>query len=269
MARNIAKRAKRANKPNPREDRNPHAHLPGFLTGKRHDHQPYDDTIGVDDGRKFRPKKKIELLPRNVAQEDYIDALLNPNFDIVFAMGPAGTGKTMLGTQYAMKGLIDGDFDKIVITRPTVSTDEQLGFLPGDLMAKMAPWVIPIMDYFKEVYPLPAIEKMLREEVIEVAPLGFMRGRTLKRACVIFDEAQNATPNQMKMMLTRIGEGTRMIVTGDIRQHDRGYEANGLKDFIERLRRRGSDAIAVVEFSSADVERHPIIEEVLALYEED
>ncbi len=265
MARQIAKRAKRANKPNPREDRN---HLPGFITGRKHEHhQPQDDMLGVEDRRK--PRKRIELLPRNVAQEDYIDALLDESKHIVFAMGPAGTGKTMLAAQFALKGLVDGDFEKIVITRPAVSVDEQHGFLPGTLLQKMEPWVMPILDVFTEHFSPQIVQRMMMDGVIEIAPLAYMRGRTFKNAIVIADEMQNSTVSQTKMVLTRIGEGSRMIVTGDIRQHDRGYETNGLKDFVARLRERGSDAIEIIEFSAEDVERHPVIEEVLALYGED
>jgi phosphate starvation-inducible protein PhoH and related proteins len=267
LARNIAKRAKRASKPNPREDRN--HHLPSLLTAKRHDfHQPQDDAIGVEDSRQRRPKKRIELLPRNVAQEDYVDALMDESKHIVFAMGPAGTGKTMLGAQFALKGYVDGTFDKIIVTRPAVSVDEQHGFLPGTLLQKMEPWVMPILDVFTEHFSQQIVQKMMLDGVIEIAPLAYMRGRTFKNAIILADEMQNSTVSQTKMVLTRIGEGSRMIVTGDIKQHDRGYETNGLKDFVERLRACQSDAIAVVEFSAMDVERHPVIEEVLALYGE-
>lgn len=240
--------AKRANRPNPREDRN-HAFSP----------IPMDSQL----------KKKVELLPRNLRQEQYIDILEEETNAIVFATGPAGTGKTLLATLYAIKQLKAGNIDKIIITRPAVSVDEQHGFLPGTLLEKMAPWVIPITDVFKEYYSVAALNRMIEEEIIEVAPLAFMRGRTLKRAIVIFDESQNATINQMKMVLTRIGDGSRMIVTGDVNQHDRGYSDNGLKDFVRRLALAKSDFIKVVEFDKADVERHPVIEEVLSLYGDD
>jgi phosphate starvation-inducible PhoH-like protein len=254
VARNIQKRAKRANKPNPRQDRN-------------YDHKviPFDRD-GDQDTYSSRPKKKVQLLPRNLHQEEYVDNLLDPSKYVVFAMGPAGCGKTLLATQYAIHGMQTGEFEKIVITRPAVSTDEQHGFLPGSILEKMRPWCAAILDVFKEHYSPYQVEKFLQEETIEIAPLAYMRGRTFKNAIVLFDEAQNATPNQMKMVLTRIGEGSRIIVTGDLRQHDRGYDQNGLKDFIERLRVRGSDSIAVCDFEAGDVERHPIIEEILSIY---
>lgn len=258
MARNIQRRsAKRANKPNPREDRN-HGKIirPNF----KHDNRDQSDNFSS------RPRKKVELLPRNLHQEEYVEALFDESKSIIFAMGPAGCGKTLLGTQYAIHGLQSGLFDKIIITRPAVSVDESHGFLPGSLIEKMAPWVLPIIDVFKEHYSPQQVEKMLQDESIEIAPLAYMRGRTFKNALIIFDEAQNATVNQMKMVLTRIGENSRMIVTGDLKQHDRGYEENGLKDFVERVEARGSKSISVCRFETGDVERHPVIEEILNLY---
>jgi phosphate starvation-inducible protein PhoH and related proteins len=258
VARNIKRaNAKRADKPNPREDRN----FPFDAVKNPHGYHSSDD-------QQFerRPRKKVQLLPRNVAQEDYIDALCDLSKHIVFAMGPAGTGKSLLATLYAIKALQEGKIEKIIITRPVVSVDEQLGFLPGDLTAKLAPWCVPILDIFKEYFSVQMVEKMIRNEVIELAPLGMMRGRTLKNCILILDEAQNATPNQMKMMLTRIGDDSRMFITGDVQQHDRGFEQNGLKDFVEKLKRMPTEAIEVVEFARKDVERHPVVEIVLQIY---
>lgn len=242
--------AKRANRPNPRIDRNPN--IEEFEIETRSPQK--------------RVKKKVQLIPRNLSQERYVDLLLDPEKHIVFAMGPAGTGKTMLATQYAIKCLMEGIVEKIIITRPAVSVDENHGYLPGTLVQKLTPWCLPILDVLKEHFSVQAVEKMIADEVIELAPLSMMRGRSLKNAIILLDESQNATPNQMKMMLTRIGEGSRMIVTGDIKQHDRGFEQNGLKDFIHRLEENPSKAIAVCHFSRDDVERHEIIEEVLKLY---
>lgn len=259
MARKIPREnAKRASRPNPREDRN-----------RPHDERKNPRGRREDDQGSTKPKKAVELLPRNLAQETYLDALENEQHTIVFASGPAGTGKTLMATLFAIKQLQMGEIDKIIITRPVVSVDEQLGFLPGDLTAKLAPWCVPILDIFKEYFSVQMVEKMIATEVIELAPLGMMRGRTLKRAICILDEAQNATSNQMKMMLTRIGEESRMFVTGDSRQADRGYEHNGLNDFIYRLEGSPSSAIAVVEFSRGDVERHPVVSDVLRIYGED
>lgn len=220
-------------------------------------------------GRGPEPRiKRVELLPRNLAQETYIDALMDCSKHVIFAIGPAGSGKTLLGTEYAIKGLQDGIFDRIVITRPAVSVDEQHGFLPGDLFAKMQPWMLPILDVFKMYYSAKTITNLIANEVVEIAPLSFMRGRTFKNSIIIADEMQNSTVSQTKMVLTRIGDNSRIILTGDLNQHDRGFEANGMKDFIDRLRRHQSDGIAIVEFTLRDVERHPIIEDILRIYDE-
>jgi phosphate starvation-inducible PhoH-like protein len=248
--------AKRASRPNPREDRN-HPY-----DAKRNPHGFQDEAPGS------RPTKRVQLLPRNLAQEDYVDALLNPDINVVFAMGPAGCGKTLLATLYAIKGLQEGTYDKIVITRPAVSVDEQHGFLPGDLNQKMQPWVMPILDVFKEHFSAVQVQRMIEEEKIEIAPLAYMRGRTFKNAIILADEMQNSLPSQMKMVLTRIGDNSKMIVNGDLNQHDRGFAGakNGLKDFVDRLVQRGCDSIDVIEFEVGDVERHPVIEQILNIY---
>ena len=211
---------------------------------------------------------KVDITPRNFHQDDLLGYLEDKNIDIVFAVGPAGTGKTMISTLAGIKGLREGKIDKFIVTRPAVSVDEQHGFLPGTLQEKMAPWTRPIFDIFEEYYKSDQIEYMLKENKIEIAPLAYMRGRTFKHAFIIADELQNATDNQMKMLLTRIGDGSKLVVTGDLNQHDRGYESNGLKMFIDRLVEKGSDRIKLVEFTSHDIERHPVVEEVLRLYGE-
>lgn len=210
----------------------------------------------------------VEITPRNFHQDDLLGYLEDRNIDIVFAVGPAGTGKTMISTLAGIKGLKQGKIDKFIVTRPAVSVDEQHGFLPGTLQEKMAPWTRPIFDIFEEYYKTDQIEYMLKDNKIEIAPLAYMRGRTFKNAFIIADEMQNATDNQMKMLLTRIGDGSKLVVTGDLNQHDRGYESNGLKMFIDRLVSKGSDRIKLVEFTSQDIERHPVVEEVLRLYGE-
>lgn len=276
----MTKRSKRSTtKQNPREDRNSSftqrgsfSSYPSQSRGRQAD--PNFDPRFADDQDSNRAvrstrSKRVDLIPRNVAQERYLRALQNDDKCIVFAMGPAGTGKTLLATQYAIKCLKEGTIDKIIITRPAVSVDEQHGFLPGSLIEKMAPWVIPIMDVFKEYYLPYQIEKMLADELIEIAPLAYMRGRTMKNAVVLFDEAQNANPNQMKMMLTRIGDNAKFVITGDVNQHDRGFDDNGLKDILRRLEERGSNSIEVIHFEQKDVERHPVIEEILDLYDDE
>ena len=218
-------------------------------------------------------KKTIPtILPRNVAQEDYMYQLADPNNNIVFAIGPAGTGKTLLCTQMGIKSFMEREVKKIVITRPAVSVDEQHGFLPGDLKEKMAPWTRPIFDIFEKHFSVQQIEMMLTENLIEIAPLAYMRGRTFEDSWIIADEMQNATKSQMKMLLTRIGNGTKMIVTGDLKQHDRGFSENGLSDFVQLVKHYEQEKlkhIAISKFDMMDVERHPAVTEVLQIYGED
>ena len=210
--------------------------------------------------------KRVEIMPRNLRQEDYLAHLEDPRKDMVFALGPAGTGKTLIATLWAIKQLKSREIERIVITRPAVSVDEQHGFLPGTLEQKMAPWTRPIMDVFREFWDVKQIESMLENEVIEIAPLAYMRGRTFKNCVIIGDELQNSTVSQMKMLLTRIGEGSKMVITGDLNQHDRGFEQNGLADFIQRLTADPSSKMALVEFERSHVERHPAVAEVLRIY---
>jgi phosphate starvation-inducible PhoH-like protein len=212
-------------------------------------------------------QKDVVIVPRNFKQDDLLDLLNNPQKHIVFATGPAGTGKTMISTLYAIQQFMKKNIDKIVITRPAVSVDEQHGFLPGTLTEKMAPWTRPILDVFEEYYHPKEIEYLLENNKVEIAPLAYMRGRTFKNSIIIADEMQNATREQMKMLLTRIGDGSKLIVNGDLAQHDRGYDSNGLKDFLERLDRRNSRMMSKVEFDMSDVERHPVVSDVLKIYQ--
>ncbi len=213
-------------------------------------------------------KQRIKLLPKNLAQEKYIDALENPDIDIVFAVGPAGTGKTMLATIAAIQALKNNIVDKIIITRPAISVDEQHGFLPGTLVEKMHPWVLPILDYFYEYYTKKDIEYMINDNILEIAPLAYMRGRTFHNSFILGDEFQNSTPNQMKMILTRIGNNSKMTITGDLAQHDKGYDKNGLLDFINRIKKYPNNKISYNIFGKSDVERNPIIEDILNLYDQ-
>ena len=226
--------------------------------------------IGINSYVQKRTKSVI-LLPKTLKQEEYIDYLTDPEKHIVFAVGPAGTGKTMLAVMAAVKAYRERTVDKIIVTRPAVGVDdEQHGFLPGDLNAKMEPWTRPIMDVVSEYYTAKDIANMLEEQLIEISPLAYMRGRNFKRSWIIFDEAQNATTNQMKMVLTRLAEGSKLIITGDLNQQDRKFKSdNGLGDFLDRLRQTNSKHIASVNFGRRDVQRHPTVEEVLKLYGED
>jgi len=216
----------------------------------------------------LRRNQQVHIVPRNLAQETYIELLKNPKKYIVFAIGPAGTGKTMLGVQMAVKLYKEGVINKIIVTRPAVSVDEEHGFLPGTLNQKMEPWTRPIFDVFEEYYHPKEIAAMLEDGVIEISPLAYMRGRTFKNAFVVADEMQNATPSQMKMLLTRLGEGSRMVVTGDLNQADRPKE-NGLLEFCDLYGQGGEyRMIAMVRFEAKDVERHPVVKEVLTVYKE-
>lgn len=216
----------------------------------------------------LKRKPQVQIIPRNLAQEAYLELLKNPRKYIVFAIGPAGTGKTMLGVQMAIKQLREGVISKIVITRPAVSVDEEHGFLPGTLNQKMEPWTRPIMDVFEEYYHPREIANMLEDGTIEISPLAYMRGRTFKNAYIVADEMQNATPSQMKMLLTRLGEGSRMVVTGDLNQADRPKE-NGLLDFVTLYGQIESHKlIAMAQFNSSHIERHPVVKEVLSIYKE-
>ena len=230
---------------------------------KNQEHQ--DEGVIQLNGMKRR-QRYVTMIPKNLRQEDYIEMLDDDRKYIVFAMGPAGTGKTLLAVLAAIRALKNGKIEKIVVTRPAVSVDEQHGFLPGTLEEKMAPWTRPIFDVFQEYFSPVQIESMLADNIIEIAPLAYMRGRTFKNAFIIADEMQNATPSQMKMLLTRIGTGSRIVVTGDLAQHDRGYEQNGLKDFIARLKQRQNKMFGIVEFQREDVERHEAVTAVLHIY---
>lgn len=223
----------------------------------------------VIDFQEFVPEKKkqVRLIPRNKTQDQYIQKLQDPSQTILFAIGPAGTGKTLLATQTAIQLLKNKDIDKIIVTRPAVSVDEQHGFLPGTLEKKMEPWTRPIFDVFSEYYYAKEIQNMLIEGIIEVSPLAYMRGRTFKNAFILADEMQNATPNQMKMLLTRIGERSRMVVTGDLKQADR-LDDNGLIEFIRLFQDSSKHLkhIDVVNFGQKDIERHPAVKEILEIY---
>jgi phosphate starvation-inducible PhoH-like protein len=158
---------------------------------------------------------------------------------------------------------------KLVLTRPAVSVDEEHGFLPGTLEDKMDPWIRPLYDVLYKYYTRKQISEMMNKQIIEICPLAYMRGRTFENAWIILDEAQNTLQSQMVMALTRIGKGSKLIVTGDPLQHDRGFESNGLSDLIRRMERRPQEDIALVKFTNADIERHPIIQKVLKMYKDE
>ena len=225
----------------------------------------HNNVVQIDN---YLPEKKktVKIYPRNRAQETYLLTLSDTGKDVVFGIGPAGTGKTLIAVLTAVKLFKEGVIDKIIVTRPAVSVDEDLGFLPGTLEQKMAPWTRPVFDVLRDYFTSQEITGMIDEGVIEIAPLAYMRGRTFKRAFIVADEMQNSTASQMKMLLTRLGEGSKMAVTGDLNQADRMSD-NGLLDFIKQLQRhRNASRLAYVTFNHADIERHEAVKEVLEVY---
>jgi phosphate starvation-inducible PhoH-like protein len=215
-------------------------------------------------------RKTVHLIPKSLNQEHYIELLTNQTKHIVFATGPAGTGKTMLAMLAGIKAFKEGQVSKLILTRPAVGVDdERHGFLPGNINAKMEPWTKPLFDVIQEYYSPREVARMLEEQAIEISPLAFMRGRTFKGSWVVADEMQNATPGQIKMLLTRLGEGSKIVVTGDTRQADRSDSDNGLLDFkglVERYQQ--SKYVAGVEFERKDIARHPAVKEILDIYGE-
>lgn len=261
----MAKRAKRATRSNPREDRN-FSREEKFQRNDRA-YKTRDNVVSVNFASS--PKKKsVDIIPRNLNQETLVASLENAKKHIVFAVGPAGCGKTLLATMAAVKALKEGVIERIVITRPNVAVDDNdIGYLPGDILKKMMPWMMPIIDVFSEYYTQKEITTMLEENTIEIVPVAYIRGRTFKNCYILFDEAQNSTPTSMLSVLTRIGENSKLIVTGDVRQGDRGLN-NGLSDVIRRMASHDPVHIDLVEFDDRDVERHPVIKEVLKMYKD-
>jgi len=209
-----------------------------------------------------------EYKPKTKNQEEYVDVLNDPAVSIIFGIGPAGCGKTLFACLHAIQELKYGNIQKIVLTRPIVAVEEEeIGFLPGNLVNKMDPWTRPIFDIFLEFYAQSELNLMIQSGVIEIAPLAFMRGRTFKKSFIIADEMQNSTPNQMLMLTTRIGDGSKMVVTGDLKQSDRSAE-NGLYDIMLKLRRWGDiyPDICMVEMNAEDIKRSIIVNRIIELY---
>ena len=208
--------------------------------------------------------KKRHIYPRSQMQAEYILEMMNN--ELVFGLGPAGTGKTYLAVALAVSMMLEGKIDKIILSRPAVEAGENLGFLPGDLKEKVDPYLRPLYDALYEMLPSEQVDKKIAAGEIEIAPLAFMRGRTLSNAFVILDEAQNTTPMQMKMFLTRLGENSRMVVNGDLSQVDlpRG-STSGLKDALYTL--KNIKGITSVTFSAEDVVRHGLVSKIVLAYE--
>ena len=209
--------------------------------------------------------KKRYIYPRSATQAKYIQEMMKN--ELVFGLGPAGTGKTYLAVALAVAMMLEGTVDKIILSRPAVEAGENLGFLPGDLKEKVDPYLRPLYDALYEMLPAEQVDKKLALGEIEIAPLAFMRGRTLSNAFVILDEAQNTTPMQMKMFLTRLGENSRMVVNGDLSQVDLPHgQISGLRDALDTLRNLTN--ISAVTFGSTDVVRHGLVAKIVQAYEE-
>ncbi len=212
----------------------------------------------------IRTRKKT-IVPRSMAQTHYMRELMSN--DMIFALGPAGTGKTYLAVAQAVAQLITGSVQRLILSRPAVEAGERLGFLPGDMKEKVDPYLRPIYDALYDCLPAEQVERRIASGEIEIAPIAFMRGRTLADAFVILDEAQNTTPAQMKMFLTRFGANSRMVICGDPKQVDLpgGPAASGLNDAVQRL--EGVEGISFSWFTAADVVRHPIVGRIVQAYE--
>lgn len=204
------------------------------------------------------------IAARTLNQRRYLE-LLTGHAPVIISTGPAGTGKTLLACQVGSKALASGQVQRLILTRPAVSVDEQHGFLPGNLNKKMEPWTRPMFDALSRYWSGKKIQDMMLDQRIEVCPLAYMRGRTFDNAWIIGDEMQNSTPSQMKMLLTRIGEGSKMVIAGDGAQHDRGFEDNGLADLVSRLD-LDSESIKHLNFTEDDVVRAEVIKEILKIY---
>jgi phosphate starvation-inducible protein PhoH and related proteins len=211
----------------------------------------------------IRTRKKT-IVPRSATQIRYMEALARD--EIIFALGPAGTGKTYVAVAQAVQQLIAGSVDRLILSRPAVEAGEKLGFLPGDMREKVDPYLRPLYDALYDMLPTEQVERRMASGEIEIAPIAFMRGRTLSNAFIILDEAQNTTPMQMKMFLTRFGENSRMVVCGDPRQVDLpDIGKSGLADAVARL--DSVRGISMVRFNSADVVRHPLVGAIVDAYE--
>jgi phosphate starvation-inducible PhoH-like protein len=215
-------------------------------------------------------------LAKTPNQVKYAQHLTDKRVELVIGQGPAGSGKTMIACAYAVRALLNKDIKKIIITRPTVGLDESIGYLPGTLEDKLAPWLIPVFDCFKQYVPLGKLQSLLKDDTIEICPLAYIRGRTFHNSWIIADEVQNTTPNQMKTLLTRVGQNSKIVLTGDLQQCD-VKQKNGLRDFIDKHNEHGKcilsaypkDPIQMVTFEEADVMRSNIVKHILGIYNAD
>jgi phosphate starvation-inducible PhoH-like protein len=225
---------------------------------------PNEEELEQFDAQTVKLKKKL-IRPKTALQSQYMESISKRV--ISFGVGPAGTGKTYLAVAKAVQALENEEVARLILTRPAVEAGEKLGFLPGDLSQKVDPYLRPVYDALYEMLGFEKVEKLISRHIIEVAPLAYMRGRTLNNAFVILDEAQNTTPMQMKMFLTRIGFGTKAVVTGDITQTDLpANQSSGLSHSLNILKK--IEAIGIVNFTSGDVVRHPLVQNIVEAYDE-
>ncbi|MEO1198334.1 MAG: PhoH family protein [Pseudomonadota bacterium] len=235
----------------------------GAIRVARHTEATQETLPGVQGLAEIATSRRT-VKARSPNQDRYLRAL--EAHDLVFGVGPAGTGKTYLAVGYAATLLEKGGVDRIVLSRPAVEAGERLGFLPGDMKEKVDPYLRPLYDSLHDLMSPERVERAIARNIIEIAPLAFMRGRTLSHACVILDEAQNCTPMQMKMFLTRLGEGSRMVVTGDPTQVDLPPgQKSGLRDALDLL--SDVEGIGVVRFNDQDVVRHPLVQRIVQAYD--
>ena len=222
-----------------------------------------------------KEKKTKELLvyiPKSTNQDKYIEYLNDDTIDLIIAVGPAGTGKTLFACLKAITQLKNGEIKKLVVTRPVVTVEEDIGFLPGNIVKKMDPWTRPIFDLFLEFFSKTELDNFIYNNIIEISPLAFMRGRTFKNSFIIADEMQNSSPNQMKMLTTRIGVNSKMIITGDLNQTDIPIN-NGLQDLMEKINMYNSktnnsvNSIKIVTFEKNDIERSEIVKNIINIYD--
>jgi phosphate starvation-inducible PhoH-like protein len=220
----------------------------------------FDDTVVV------KPSDGKPIVPRSLAQKRYVEYMRRHT--LTFGVGPAGTGKTFLAMAMAARALVDRQCRRIILSRPAMEAGEKLGFLPGTLEEKISPYLRPLYDALHDMFPQDKVAHMMEHEVIEIAPLAYMRGRTLNDAFVVLDEAQNTTREQMKMFLTRLGTNTKVVVTGDPTQIDLpGGARSGLGHALRIL--RGVSGVAVCSFTSEDVMRHPLVQSIIEAYDGD
>lgn len=240
---------------------------------KKKRHQNIQINEGLDDYQniKYKSKKEPKNLikyskPKNEKQKNYINYINDKNTKIIFAVGPAGTGKTMIACEQVIKQIFNKEINNIVLTRPLITNDEELGFLPGTINEKMDPWIRPINDIFSNVVDKNTLDNMYLNNHIEICPLAYMRGRTFHNTIIIADEMQNSTIKQMKMLLTRIGNNSKIILNGDLKQKDINCKS-GLNHVLDKLKNNEKDFIKIIEFDKSNIERNPIISYILDLYD--